>query len=73
MMLNLQENLEFLIMEKLGSSLFTVMSKCGGFPFSKTEVLGMGIELLSDVTKLHSIGYIHGDIKPDNVLLCTGD
>lgn len=49
MMLNLEENLEFLIMEKLGSSLFTVMSKCGGFPFTKAEILRMGIELISDI------------------------
>ena len=43
MMLNLEENLEFIIMEKLGSSFFSLISKCGGYPFTKKEVLNMGI------------------------------
>ena len=33
----------------------------------------MGIQLVTNVKLLHSIGYIHGDIKPDNILLCTGE
>jgi hypothetical protein len=39
MMLNLDENLEFIIMEKLGSSLYALISKCGGYPLTKSEVL----------------------------------
>jgi len=29
----------------------------------------MGIELISLLEKLHSIGYIHCDIKPDNIMI----
>jgi hypothetical protein len=49
MMLNLEQNLEFIIMEKLGSSFFSLISKCGGYPFSKKEVLAMGIQLVTNV------------------------
>ena len=49
MMLNLAENLEFIIMEKLGSSLFALISKCGGYPFTRMEVLSMGISLINNV------------------------
>ena len=49
MMLNLAENLDFIIMEKLGSSFFSLISKCGGYPFSKNEVLNMGIQLVKNI------------------------
>jgi serine/threonine protein kinase len=73
MMLNLTPNLDFIIMAKLGSSLFTMISKCGGYPFSKFEVLQMGLWLIQNIQDLHSIGYVHGDIKPDNILLSAGN
>lgn len=73
MMLNLEANSEFIVMEKYGSSLYTLVSKCSGFPFTKPEVLAMGIQLIQNIEKLHKIGYIHGDIKPDNILLAAGD
>ena len=49
MMLNLDENLEFIVIEKLGSSLYTLISKCGGYPFTKKEVLLMGLQLITNV------------------------
>jgi serine/threonine protein kinase len=60
-------------MEKLGSSLYTIISKCGSYPFTREEVLKMGISLISNMKQLHQAGYIHGDIKPDNILLCLGE
>jgi serine/threonine protein kinase len=60
-------------MDKLGSSLYTMISKCGGYPFTKIEVIQMGLSLIQNIEELHSIGYIHGDIKPDNILLSAGN
>lgn len=35
----------------------------------KADVLKIGIQLLKSIQKLHSIGYLHLDIKPDNILI----
>ena len=32
-------------------------------------VAQMGIAVIKDLKKLHDMGYIHGDIKPDNILI----
>ena len=32
-------------------------------------VAQMGIAVIKDLEKLHDMGYIHGDIKPDNITI----
>ena len=40
-----------------------------GAPMSRKDVAEIGIQLLQCVENMHSAGYIHGDIKPDNIML----
>lgn len=59
---------KFMIMTKLGrelSSLFFRQKK----KLKKIDILKIGIQLMKNVEKLHTLGYIHRDIKPDNILL----
>ena len=37
--------------------------------FKKIDILKIGIQMLKLIEQLHSIGYVHRDIKPDNILL----
>lgn len=41
--------------------------------FSVEDALGLGIGILSGVAEMQSIGIIHRDIKPDNVILRPND
>lgn len=38
----------------------------------KADVLKIGVQLLKAIERLHSIGYLHLDIKPDNMLIEPG-
>ena len=33
----------------------------------------MGLKMLSNLEILHDLGYVHGDIKPNNILISTKD
>lgn len=58
----------FVIIEKLGLSLrnFYEMEQLSlGLP----DLVKIGIELIERVREIHSLGLIHGDIKPDNIML----
>ena len=62
------DDYSFLVMEKLGPSLATLLSKSGGtLPEHEVAVLGiLGIRALRDI---HEKGLVHRDIKPGNVCL----
>mmetsp|Transcript_20390 Transcript_20390/g.19369 ORF Transcript_20390/g.19369 Transcript_20390/m.19369 type:complete len:109 (+) Transcript_20390:396-722(+) len=57
-------------MEELGNSLLSTFSKneMGGYLSLKSTAM-LGIELIERLKVFHSIGYIHGDLKPQNILL----
>jgi checkpoint serine/threonine-protein kinase len=44
-----------------------------GSKMEETLVIYYTIEMLKMVEELHSIGIIHGDFKPDNLLVLNGD
>lgn len=60
-----------LIMELMGLSLEDIHEKRRRFSLKTTLMLG--IQMISRLEFLHSAGYIHRDLKPDNFLLGLGD
>jgi len=56
-------------MQKLGPSLKKMIIKSKYAAFSKQTVIQIGLQLIDRLHALHSIGYLHMDIKPDNLLL----
>lgn len=57
-----------MVQNKLGkciSSIFFKHKKC----FHKIDVLKYGIQMIKLVERFHSLGYVHRDIKPDNILV----
>lgn len=39
--------------------------------FQKVDILKMGIQLVKSIRNLHDIGYVHLDLKPDNMMFDT--
>jgi serine/threonine protein kinase len=37
--------------------------------FCLVDTLKIGIQLINMIERMHNIGYIHNDIKPDNILI----
>ena len=35
----------------------------------KSDILKIGIQLIKSIRQLHSLGYVHLDIKPDNIMV----
>mmetsp|Transcript_42215 Transcript_42215/g.135055 ORF Transcript_42215/g.135055 Transcript_42215/m.135055 type:complete len:194 (+) Transcript_42215:185-766(+) len=45
---------------------------CEGVPFEESHVQVAFHRLISAVAHLHSMGVLHGDVKPDNIMLKEG-
>ena len=57
-----------LVMEQLGHNLEMLFNQCGR-KFSLQTVLRLADKLLTLIEKVHSEGFIHRDIKPDNFVV----
>jgi serine/threonine protein kinase len=57
----------YIILERLGDSLKNIMKRSNRH-FSTKCTMTIGIRLLDLLEKLHHQGFIHCDLKPDNVL-----
>lgn len=57
----------YLIMERLGVSLENLQWKYNNF--SLDTVLNIAMQLLKRIEQVHESGFLHMDIKPDNVLI----
>ncbi|CAH9072219.1 unnamed protein product [Cuscuta europaea] len=57
-----------MVMDMLGPSLWDVWNSSGQ-SMSAEMVACIAVESLSILEKLHSKGYVHGDVKPENFLL----
>ena len=62
-------NIYYIVMQKLGSSLKAIIKTLDLPCFSLKTVVQIGLQLIERLKDLHSIDYIHLDIKPDNLLL----
>ena len=63
----------YLIWELLGDSLMDVQNKYNSvWGFSLKTVLLIGMHLLERLKTFHMMGYVHGDIKPANIMFGKG-
>jgi casein kinase I family protein HRR25 len=60
------------IMELLGSSLHSLLNRCGG-RFSNTTTLLLGWQLVDRMQAIHEALILHRDIKPENFVIGLGD
>ena len=54
-------------MERLGVSLVDIFKK-NKMKFSLKQIVALGMQLIDAIEKLHEVGFIHCDLKPDNIL-----
>ncbi len=65
---NLQDGRQYYVMELLkGSNLAVYMTAKGPLPWD--EVMAIALPLLEGLAAAHEAGFIHRDIKPDNIFL----
>lgn len=63
---------KILIMEKLGSSLTSLLVPCNG-TFTLKTTLMIADQCVAKLQKLHGFGFVHSDIKPDNIVMGVGE
>ena len=58
-----------ILMEALGPNLKKLKYQCPTQNFSKATALAIGIQLLERLEQLHSLNYVHNDLKFENVVI----
>ena len=64
----IHEGQPYIILEKLGPSIDDLLCRIHG-QFSLLTIMNIGISLINLIEKMHDKGFIHCDLKPDNVLI----
>ncbi|CAP37809.2 Protein CBG20869 [Caenorhabditis briggsae] len=59
-----KDKIEFLIVSPFGSTLYEVMKKVTNGPLSLDCAFSVGHQMLKAICDLHSLGYIHRNIRP---------
>lgn len=60
-----------IVMEPMNQNLYQFIQKHVGRPLSSKIVKGMLYQLLSAIRHIHSHGYFHRDVKPENILVTS--
>jgi serine/threonine protein kinase len=59
----------FIIFEKLGNSILDEIDSYPDKLLSLRRIMSIGLQILDRLEDLHSLGYVHCDLKPENFLL----
>lgn len=65
----IQKHFKFLIMNRLGENLYKLRLQFQHYRFSAPTALRLSLEMLGALEQLHSLGYVHRDVKPSNFAL----
>uniref|UniRef100_A0A914HEM5 Protein kinase domain-containing protein n=1 Tax=Globodera rostochiensis TaxID=31243 RepID=A0A914HEM5_GLORO len=65
----IQNHFKFLIINMLGDNLFKLRLQFQQHRFSAPTSLRLALEMLESLEQLHSLGYMHRDVKPSNFAL----
>jgi serine/threonine protein kinase len=63
------EGHEFIVMNLLGPSLKHIQRRLKKKQMKVKTAVQIGIELVERLMALHEVGFLHLDLKPDNILL----
>lgn len=66
-------DLYFIIMRRYGPSIKQMIRRSVYKRFSVKTAIQIGLQLLDRLESLHKLGYLHCDLKPDNILLRSDD
>lgn len=70
--LNESQGEDYIVMDRLGTSIWEHQIKCGG-RFSLKTTLMIGIQALSRLETIHDADFVHRDLKPDNMVMGRND
>ena len=63
------ETMGEILMTSLGPNLTQLQRACSDKAFSHGTVMKIGIQIIQRLELLHSLGYIHNDIKAENLVV----
>lgn len=61
------QDCKFIVLKKLGISLYSIL-KGNYLNLRKIDILKAGIQMINCVEEFHKLGYVHLDIKVNNLL-----
>lgn len=58
----------FIVQERFGASISDIFDFNESY-LKQMDIMKLGIALIKNIQQLHGIGYLHLDLKPDNILM----
>ena len=65
-------NQKYFVVQRLGKTLSEIAQEKEG-AFSLSQVISLGIQLISSLENLHNLGYTHCDLKLPNIMVGCPD
>ncbi|KIJ59150.1 hypothetical protein HYDPIDRAFT_101221 [Hydnomerulius pinastri MD-312] len=64
---------QVMVLENLGASLDKLLQSSSTGAFELSHVAELGLQMISRLEHIHSHNFIHRDVKPQNIVMGTGD